>query len=163
MAEVAPGGRASKLPLLIMGAVVTLAVLVTVAIVAFPRTESFEPGSPEAVVQQFIEAGLDDDETSALDLLTSSARRSCVSEFDDRQSSPAYFGDELRAILQSTTIDGDDATVDIEFRRSNADDPFDSTTRTFESRYTLIRVGDEWQVDRAGWPSAFVRCTEGGS
>lgn len=150
-------GSASKLPLVLLGALVAVAVLVTVALVVAGGTETFEPGTPEAALQQFIEAGLDGDETTMLALLTPQHRARCEEELD--QFGRWGYDDGYRVELESVAVDGDEAELRVEFRNTNRDDVFGGSGWSFEERYDLVRVGDEWLIDRAQWPHVFGSCT----
>lgn len=163
MTEDDAAGRVSKLPLVIMGTIVLLAVIVTIVLVAFPSTDNFDSGTPEAALQQFIEAALDDDEEAALALLTTESRESCAHEFEERRFGFGFHGDDLRAILEHVNVDGDVAEIQVEFRRSNADDPFDSSTSSFRADYRLVSEAGEWRIARADWPGGFTGCTSVGS
>ena len=73
MTTVEPSAAVSKPPL-IVGAVVGLAVLVTVALIATSGTETSELGTPEAALQDFLQAGFDGDSDAMFGLLTAESQ-----------------------------------------------------------------------------------------
>lgn len=148
----------SKLPLLIMGAVVALAVLVTVALVATSGTERYSPGTPEAALQDFLQASFDRDTDAVRALLTDDARADCRAAFDRGHVDDPYT-DGLRAELEDMSVTGTTATATVRFRQGNSSDPFDNSSWSYEERFVLHDVDGEWRIHRAGWPWALAECT----
>lgn len=149
----------SKLPLLIMGVVVGLAVLVTVALVAFRGNTNFEPGTPEAALQDFLEAGFDGESDVMIGLLTEPAQTKCRTDLErDRFDS---FSSEMRAELEDMSVTGTTASARVEFHHGGNSDPFDNSRWSFDEHFELEQVDGEWLVATAGWPWQFAECTGG--
>jgi hypothetical protein len=150
----------SKLPLVIIGAVVALAVLVVVALVAFRGPVEYAPGTPEAALQSFLQAGFDNQDQSVLfAMLTPDARARCERDAETGRYSSIWDSDGLRAELETMRIDGDKAVATVGFRHGNSTDPFNDYSYSFTDTYTLLRVDGKWLIDRAGWPYQFTSCT----
>ena len=134
-----------------------LALLAVAAIaVALRSPANFEPGSPEAVVQEYVNAVLDEDSEAAFALLTPSAQRRCkLEDLEDRY----IRGEQSRIVLVDSEITGDTATVELEFTAASGDSPFDIYEYSFEQRFKLRDVDGAWRLSAAQWP--FYRCTEG--
>jgi hypothetical protein len=151
--------RVSKLPLLIMGGVVAVSILVVIALVAARANTSYEPGTPEAALQQFLTAVLDDDREATLAMLVPEVRAACEREID---GGPGFSGDDLLAELDEIEVTGDSARATVRFR-SDSGDPFDNSSWDFDHRYTLRQVQGEWRIESAGWPYPLGRCTPANS
>lgn len=163
MAVVEPPTRVSKLPLLIMGAVVGVAVLVTIALVALRGPKTYDPGSPEAGLQDFLEASFDSDTDAMVDLLTDETRARCDNQLDERRFDNYSYNDGLRAELDEMSVEGATASAIVTFRQTDSNDPFDSSSWSYSERFELIQVEGVWLVDRAGWPYELAECTRGRS
>ena len=163
MAVVEPPTRVSKLPLLIMGAVVGLAVLVTIALVSLRGPKTYDPGSPEAGLQDFLEASFDGDTAAMADLLTDETRARCDDRLDERRFDADFYSDGLRAELDEISVEGATATATVTFRQTDSNDPFDSSSWSYSERFELIQVEGAWLVHRAGWPYELADCTRGRS
>ena len=161
MATEEPPATVSKLPLLIIGAVVGLAVLVTVALIATSDTETYEPGTPEAALQDFLQAGFDGDSDAMFGLLTADSRAACETTRDQERFDEGSDSDGLRAELEGMTVEGATATAEVRFEHSSGNDPFDNSSWSYNERFRLERVDGAWLIDRAGWPWPFEDCTRG--
>ena len=146
---------------MIVGAIVGLAVLVTVALITTRGTETYEPGTPEAALQDFLQAGFNGDVDAMLDLLTAESLALCDTvRVRDRLDNGPY-SSELSADLRSIEIEESTAIADVRFQRSNGSDPFDNSSRDFDERFTLERVDGNWLIAQATWPWPFNDCTRG--
>ena len=161
MTAVEPPANVSKLPLLIIGAIVALVVLVTVALLSTSEPETYEPGTPEAALQEFLEAGFDGNTDAMFNLLTTESRAACEKARDrNRFDDDAYF-DGLRAELLDMTATGSTATAKVRFHESSGNDPFDNATWSYDEKFWLERVDGAWLIDRGGWPWSIEDCTRG--
>ena len=161
MATVEPPATVSKLPLLIVGAVVGLAVLVTVALIARSGTETYEVGTPEAALQDFLQAGFDGDSDAMFGLLTAESRAACETARDRDRFDDGLYSDGLRAELEGMTLKGATATAEVRFHQTSGNDPFGNSNWSYNESFRLERVGEAWLIDRAGWPWPFEDCTRG--
>ncbi len=152
--------RVSRLPLLIMGSVVGILVLVTLALLASRKSASFPDGSPEAALQEFVATALDgSDQKALLAMLTPEVRSRCTIELrDDNYSSRWQADGDLRAQLDSIEIEGDRASAIVRLRRLTSDDPFGGSWAS-EHDFELVVVNGAWLIERASWPYPFDYCT----
>ena len=157
VAQVPPEGLVpvSRLPLIAMGAIVSLAILVAIAI-GLRGAPEYPPGSPEATLQEFLQAGLDGDEDAAVAALVDDARDECDRQIrldtGDRTSPGTGFE------LDRMTLDDATATAEVTLRHADAADPFDGTTRRADLRFELVEVDGEWRIAEADWPWWIQRC-----
>ena len=163
MPETGSTEKPSKLPLVIVGACVVVAVLITVVLVAIRGPATFEPGTPEATLQAFINAGLDADEDTLLALMTEESAASCRQEFDERHYGRFFYDDDVRAQLDEMEITGSRADATVIFRRSSSNDPFDTSTWSSTESFRLQLEAGEWRIDRAEWPHPFLSCLRASS
>ena len=161
MTAVEPPATVSKLPLLIIGAVVGLAVLVTVALLATSGTETYEPGTPEAALQDFLEAGIDGDSDAMFSLLTAESRAACENARDRNRFDDVTYSEGLHAELKEMTVTGSTATAKVRFHQSSGNDPFDNSTWSYDEQFRLEHVDGAWLIDRGGWPWSIEDCTRG--
>ncbi len=156
-------GRVSRLPLLIMVAVLVMAALLTIALVASRDPKTYPVGTPEAALQEFVAAAIDNDEDAMLALLTDEMRLACTQRAPDDIYGGWWSDTNVQAHLASIEIDGVNAKATVRFREGNNDDPFNGSSWDFERPFSLLRVDDTWLVERAGWPYPFDDCTRGSS
>lgn len=159
MTDENPTGGASKLPLVIMGAVVAMAALLTIVLVAVRGPTTFDEGTPEATLQSFLNAALDDDEPAMLALLTEGSRQRCEEELERWTYGRSWYNDNVRAGLDEIEIDGEAAEATVVLRRSDSNDPFDSSTWSSDESFKLERSEGDWLIARASWPHPFASCT----
>ncbi len=155
-------GNVSRLPLMIVAAVGVMAALVTLAVAAGRGPENYAEGTPEATLQQFISASFENDEDAMLKLLTDDARARCVEAFDDDLYERSWSTGNMRADLDDFELEGDSARATVRFVEGS-DGPFGDSSWDYERNFTLVRVGEIWRVERAGWPYPFDDCTRKGS
>ena len=157
-----PTGRVSRLPLLIMSVVIAMVTLLTLAIMAGRSPVSYPEGSPEAALQRFITAVLDNDEEAVLSLLTDTRQARCRTEIDDHDVyGNRWSENDVRAALDEIDVEGNRATAIVEFRDGGDDDPFGGSSWDYDRRFELLDTPDGWRVDRADWPYSLERCTGG--
>jgi hypothetical protein len=160
MVDTEPPSSVSKLPLLIMGAVVAIAVLVTVALIMGRDTKTYSPGTPEAAVQDFIQAGFDNDMPALLASLTTDARTSCEAEIVRQRFDDNVYSEGLRAALEDMEITSDDTAIaEVQFHQDNTNNLFDTSGWSHDERFTLTRIDGDWLIDKADWPYQFSECT----
>ena len=148
-----PVDSVSRLPLVLMGAVAALAVLLVVAF-GLRGPDTFEPGTPEAAVQDFLQAALDGDADAVVASLTPAAAQRC----DDLRSDEFWRGSDTGFELDALSVSGDTARAEVTQRTSSRDDPFRGTWRNGGHVIELRRVDGEWKVERASWPWPVRNC-----
>ena len=157
-----PAGRVSRLPLLIMSVVIAMVTLLILAIMAGRSPASYPEGSPEAALQTFITAVLDNDEEAVLALLTDARQSRCRSEIEDETVyGNRWSENDVRAALDDIDVDGNKATAIVQFRDGGDDDPFGGSSWDYDRRFELLDTPDGWRIERADWPYSLERCTGG--
>jgi hypothetical protein len=160
MVDTEVSSNVSKLPLLIMGAVLAIAVLVTVALIAGRDTKTYSPGTPEAAVQDFIQAGFDNDKPALLASLTTDARASCEADLARQRFDDHIYTEGLRAALEDMEMTNDDTAIaEVRFHQDNTNNLFDTSGWSHDERFTLTRIDGDWLIDKADWPYQFGDCT----
>lgn len=132
--------------LLVFGVVIVLAIVVTAIASAVNRPEPLEAGTPEAAVQAFVQAVIDGDEDAAAALLTERLEQRCDTRLDYYRG-----GDSLRASLGDVDVDGNAATVEVDFVSASRD-LFDSYQYDFSQEFDLVVENGEWRISRLDWP-----------
>lgn len=136
--------RPERVLALVVGLVLVLAV--AAAVVAANRpTPSVEPGSPEAVVQDFLTAVVEGDEEAALSYLDPDLN--C-----DERSLEHVRDEQARVALLESEVDGDEARVVVSISQGSSG-PFETGEYSREETYRLLRTGDGWRItDDVSWP-----------
>ncbi len=140
-------------PILIgIGVFVLLAILVAFAL-AGSAVRSYEPGTPEAAAQAYIQALFDEDHETAYSFLSDDLKSRCepgdLEIWWVRDADSATF-DEVRS-------DGSHTEIELSLLSSDYDlelFPFDNYDYSHETELELDRFGDEWLVTDATWPLA---------
>lgn len=141
--------------LVVMGLGLAGLIAIAAIVVIFREPVSFEPGTPEAAAQEYILAVLDEDSAAAHALLTPDLQQKCsVDDLEERY----YRRTGNRVILTESRIDGDTARIEVEFTATYSDDPFDVYESSYNERFDLEKVGDEWRIAEPPWP--FYWCSE---
>ena len=153
-----PAPSASRVPLIAIGALIIFAIAVAIGI-GTGGTAQFDAGTPQSVVQDYLEASLDGDVETAVALLVPRHRAACTEDIDDR-----FFGSSnVGFSLDEVTVEGDFATIVVNERRSNSD-PFSSTRRVGDETFTLEQsLTGQWRIATATWPFNVRSCIEDNS
>jgi len=140
--------RSNRL-LLVMALVLVGLLAVTAIIVAVREPTRFDPGSPEAAVQDYLEAVLAEDAVSAHDMLSAVLQARCdIRDLEDR----SYRSDGERIVLVGSTFDDAGAVVDVEFTASYSDGVFDYSQYSYEERFELAMFAGDWRIVEPPWP-----------
>lgn len=144
--------RAGKVLAVVVGVLVLLAVVAGVVSATRDRAD-LPPGSPEAVVQDYVAAVYDGDVDAAAAHLA--ADSGCTVE----DLGQAFAEPATRVVLRDSRIDGDRATVRLDFVRGG-DGPFQGEW-TQEEAFRLARSDGsaDWAITGAPWP--MYGCGEG--
>lgn len=140
-------------PILIgISVVVVLALLVTLALTD-RNVRSYDPGTPEATAQAYIQALFDEDRAAAHGYLSSDLQDKCepydLELWWVRGAESASF-DEVR-------IDGEHAEIELRLLSTDFElgiFPFDNYDYSRETELELDRVAGEWVITNATWPLA---------
>lgn len=124
-------------------------VVVAGIVVAFREPASFEPGSPEAAVQTYILAVLDEDADAAHAMLSPELQSRCeISDLVER----SYRKEGGRITLQDSTVKGETAVVEVEFTASYSENAFDFYQYSYDERFDLKLIQGEWRISDVPWP-----------
>jgi hypothetical protein len=134
--------RATRTPLVVIGGGLAVAVAAAVVVAALVRPASYEPGTPEAAVQEFVQAMLDDDAETALALIDPAG--GCTLD-----ALAVVRPDRVTARIGRVTIAGDVATVVVEFTESDGD--LFGGEWSYRETFGLSRSGDGWAVENTTW------------
>lgn len=131
----------------LIGIFVALLVAVSIGLTIFsPDPETFDPDSPEGVVQQYLEAALDGDEDAAERLLAEDVELDC-------QSRSAA---SVRVSLVESNVTDDRATVEVRITESSGG-PFDGGSYTRDDTFRLERTSDGWRITDRPWDFCWER------
>ncbi len=147
----------SKSNRLLAAMAIGLVALIAVAAVfiAIREPVTFDPGTPERVVQDYLIAVLDEDAETAHALLAPDLQARCdIEELEDRY----YRREDNRITLVESRIDGDRATIEVKFTATYNDGPFEYSDWSYEESFKLTRGDGAWRISSAPWP--YYRCPE---
>ncbi len=129
----------ARKPLLIVGGVVGALIIVTLIASTLRPVEQLDPNTPEGVVQQFIQAVLDDDEDGAEEFVTSAFLDDCA--IRDRGTNGRFAINESRTVAAGYLI---------EVMQSSSEGFGGGYVRTTD--IMLVDVDGGWLIDWASWP-----------
>lgn len=132
-------------------AVVVVAAGVAAVAAGQRRPVDLDADSPEATVQQYVQAVVAGDVDTAVGLLDTEGP--CT--VDDL--TVAWVADDLRATLVSTAEVGEDRAVVVVAVTEGSSDPF-GRGWTHDERFALTRAGTDWVITGAPWP--MYTCTK---
>jgi hypothetical protein len=144
---------------LIGGAAVLAALLAASLVIALSEEpKPLEEGTPERVVQRFLEAMEGESYELAHGLLSDRLRAECELGLFAADSPPFERGaiEDSRVTLDKTTVLNGTAVVVVRVTRFYAGGPFESSEHSFERRYSLGRDADGlWRITGRPWPWPF--------
>ena len=135
--------RANRVLGIVVAAIAIVALIVVFAVKE--PTAELDKGSPEGVVQQYLNAAIDKDFDQAKSFLASDTK--CTADDFDR----AYIQDSIRIGLSDATSTETSAKVTVTIETSNGD-PFGgsySETQTFR----LVKEDSGWKITGIPWPT----------
>ncbi len=134
---------------LIVGASALVAIIVGVALLGSPKVAEYEPGSPEAAAQRYVQALLDDDYTTAHSLLDADWQREC--DPHDLRIEPWW--SVATATFTDVNRRGDTATIDIRLDTGDLDfEDIPIQADTIDTVLVLEHQAGEWRIVGADWP-----------
>jgi hypothetical protein len=141
--EHAPG-RGPRIALIILAVVVAVVVVAAiVAVLLRGGATSFDPESPEGVVQRYTQALIDGDLATAQELAATTSEEGCG-------FSPGG-PDDYRVTLMGTTVDDDSAQVRVLVSTTYGQDVFGSGQYQSEEVFRLVKSADAWLIAAAPW------------
>lgn len=142
-------GPTGRTQLLWIGGGLAVLALLTIALLALREPTNFEPGTPEAVVQDYLQAVLDGDERSAVAFFASGS--ACAADdFTNRRD----VTNVRITLLETETFANAEAAVDVRIR---FDEPgLDVITPyDIDERFDLVIESREWRITGTPWPLFF--------
>jgi hypothetical protein len=131
----------------VVGGIAAVSLIVIVIAALGEDTASFDPDSPEAVVQGYVTAVADGDWAEAHSFFTADlAERCTVSEL-----SVERMDDVARVSIDDVSITGQSAVVDVTVTHSSVDDPLSTSTWDEDVTFVLVDEGG-WVFDEISWP-----------
>ncbi len=125
-----------------------LVLLVVAAVAGSGRsTADYEPGTPEAAVQDYFQALIDNRSADAYGFYSAELADNCDRPYLD-VSSPRV----SRVVLDTVTIDGSQATVVVRITQRWDDGPLMNDEDTFTETLSLINEDSRWVFDQVPWP-----------
>jgi len=150
--------EASRLPLVAMAAIAVLAVLAGLAL-GLRGAASYPVGSPEAALQEHLNAIIEVDEPAILASIDPGRIKACEREFDrNRPRDYSYEVENVTVVLESVDVDGDTAIIELTQRSSEPGDPFSPGGRGWRRTVELQRIDNEWLVAKSEWPFWMQNC-----
>jgi len=146
-----PPGTVSRLPLVIGGGIVVAIVMLAVALLVGRGPKVYEPGTPEATIQNFVQAELDGDTEAMLETLTERLRNECGDSIEQWGDWWPRSNDGTRVELEQIEISGDEAHGVVLIRRSNSADPFDNSSWDNKAKFDLVKLDGDWLIDDSSW------------
>lgn len=129
-----------------------MGVLVVVAVVlTFVNRPQLDPGTPEGVVQRYLQAVVEGRRSLARSYLSDRLQRECDSGFPRHLSQ-----DAVRIEWIDTVVDGSEARVDVMVAEDDLG-IFDSYYE-FHAGFTLQDSADGWRITDQEWP--WYGCSE---
>lgn len=130
-------------------AVLAGAVLVIAAVAGTLREPvELDPGTPEGVVQAYLEAVIaGDHDAAAAHLSADDAERCDASRFRG-----AYVSDSMTATLDDVQVRGERAEVRVQLREPSAPPPFGSPGMRSSESFELVAEAGTWRLTGQPWP-----------
>ena len=131
---------------------VAVCVLVIIAVVlTFFKSPQLDPGTPEGVVQRYLQAVVEGRRSAARSYLSDRLQDECGSDF------PRYFSqDAIRIEWIDTVVDGSEARVDVLVEED--DYGIFTSYYKFHAGFTLRESSDGWRITDQEWP--WYGCSE---
>lgn len=132
----------------ILAGVVAAGLIVAAVLGALRDPAPLDPGTPEGVVQVYLQAVLDGDVTTARNLLSQDLAENCSVQ-DLRDS---WVPEGVTASLGDVRHLRDEVEVEVRLRTVAGPPPFGAGGQETTEFFTLIEVAGEWRIDGATWP-----------
>jgi len=148
----------SRLPLIAIGALIVLAVVIGIAY-GLSGPKDFADGTPEAALQDYLDAAIEGDAEAVLALLGAEQQQRCAEDLKDR----LWVRDGVGFALDEVQVVGDTASATVNERYSSGD-PFGGTSRGGTQDFELrLEAAGDWRITDASWPYSLRDCLKGES
>lgn len=139
-----PAGRT----ILIAGGIGLVVVIALAAVILSTReVETLDPGSPEGIVQAYLQATIDGDDETASSYLGPGLRGSC-DPVNELRSDPDSA--RVRVVLREVSVSG--ATAEVEVAITEGEAAFGAGGFRHIETFRLESSGDTWVITSAPWP-----------
>ena len=143
---------------MLVGAVfVGVLIVAAIALTLLQREQSFEEGTPEKAVQEFLKAYTAEDFGRAYDLWAEELKQDCSrDEYVQRSVGSGRRLSDSRVRLTDTEYVGEDGQRVVVLARETrvtGDGPFSTSESSIRQRYTLALEQGEWRFTEVPWPS----------
>lgn len=132
---------------LAIGAALLVSLVVAAVVGSGRSTTDYEPGTPEAAVQDYFQALIDNRSADAFEFYSVGLADNCDRPYLD-VSSPRV----SRVVLDRVTIDGSQATVVVRITQRWDDGPLMNDEDTFTETLSLINEDGRWVFGQVPWP-----------
>ncbi len=137
---------ASDTKILLWSGIALLVLVVVAFVLTFYKPPPPDPGTPEGIVQLYLQASIEGRRTDASSYLSDSLREKCRS-FEFYPSRDAY-----RIEVTEASVEGSEAEVTV-LAAEQPSGIFDSYgDRGFYAYFSLQQSGDSWRITEAMWP-----------
>jgi hypothetical protein len=131
----------------VFAGLVVVALVAGIAVATVRGNPRLDAGSPEGVVQRYLQAVFDRDHATAVGYLSATTAERCsVAAFRD-----AWVPDGLTADLDDVRVSGDRAEVRVVLHAVIEPLPVDPAFSTIEL-FQLERTADGWRITGVPWP-----------
>ena len=138
-------------------AFVGVLIVVAIALSLLQREQSFEDGTPEKAVQDFLKVYSADDFGRAYDLWAEELKQGCSrDEYIEQSVGSGGRLSDSRVRLTDTEYVGEDGQRVVVLARETrvtGDGPFSTSESSIRQRYTLALEQGEWRFTKVPWPS----------
>ena len=135
--------------LLITSGVILVGAVVLIAVVGGRRVVDYEPGTPEASAQSYVQAMLDRDFDLAHGYLSSELQDQC----EPYRLEIPHAAESMVVTFSDVRVDGDSAAI--EARLASTDfqpELFPFEEPDIDTRLVLEQRNGDWRIVRADWP-----------
>lgn len=122
--------------------------------------EAFPDGTPEAVVQRYVDAVLAGDRRTARATFTAALAARCTIGAFDRAfgETEAWIGgaerpvDHRIQVVERSDMDGGRVRLRVRDAHAQVEPPFGGSRWTSDHEFVLVQVDGVWRLDAADWP-----------
>ena len=133
------------------GVLALIIISIVVTLVAAGDAEPLPEGTPQAAVQDYLQAIDDGDLTAAYAMLTDERQAICdASEY--RRFTQGGRDTDMRLSLDNVDVIGTTALVAVRVTSFRGDPPFDFSENTHSDLFQLDFIDGTWRIDEAPWP-----------
>lgn len=133
-------GRLDRPTLVVAAAVVLVVAAALIALGASPDPPALDPGSPEGIVQRYVQAVLNGDERAAVGYLAGPCEPAGAPELD-----------EVRVTLRDVVVHDGTADVEVGITTVFGDPPLGRSEFTEEAVFDLVRSDERWLIEGVPW------------